>query len=94
MDGWAVPQKQITPFPTRALTSSQRVRYTSAGCPPRSPPLVDLRSGLPKGTLRPRSRDRYLVVMSTRKFRQKDGAVYFATFSCHEWVPLFTALQA
>ena len=32
--------------------------------------------------------------MSTRKFRQKDGAVYFATFSCHEWVPLFTALQA
>ena len=32
--------------------------------------------------------------MSTRKLRQKDGAVYFATFSCHEWVPLFTELQA
>jgi REP element-mobilizing transposase RayT len=32
--------------------------------------------------------------MSTRKLSQKDGAVYFATFSCHEWVPLFTELQA
>ena len=32
--------------------------------------------------------------MSTRKLRQKDGAVYFATFSCHQWVPLFMALQA
>lgn len=28
-----------------------------------------------------------LYAMSTRKLRQKDGAVYFATFSCHEWVP-------
>ena len=32
--------------------------------------------------------------MSTRKLRQKDGAVYFATFSCHQWVPLFMELQA
>ncbi|HOZ41206.1 MAG: hypothetical protein IPO05_02065 [Flavobacteriales bacterium] len=31
--------------------------------------------------------------MSTRKLRQKDGALYFATFSCHEWVPLFSELQ-
>ena len=27
--------------------------------------------------------------MTTRKLRQKDGAVYFATFTCHQWVPLF-----
>ncbi len=35
-----------------------------------------------------------MYAMSTRKHRQKDGAVYFATFTCHEWVPLFSELQA
>lgn len=32
--------------------------------------------------------------MSTRKLREKDGAVYFATFTCHQWVPLFHELNA
>jgi REP element-mobilizing transposase RayT len=32
--------------------------------------------------------------MSTRKLRDKDGAVYFATFTCHQWVPLFHELDA
>jgi REP element-mobilizing transposase RayT len=32
--------------------------------------------------------------MSTRKLRLKDGAVYFATFSCHNWIPLFAELPA
>jgi REP element-mobilizing transposase RayT len=38
--------------------------------------------------------DRYLGLMSIRQFRQKEGAVYFATFTCHQWVPLFHALNA
>ena len=32
--------------------------------------------------------------MAVRKLRQKDGAVYFATFTCHEWVELFRELNA
>ena len=32
--------------------------------------------------------------MATRKLRQKDGAVYFATFTCHQWLPLFHELNA
>ncbi|MEZ4807518.1 MAG: hypothetical protein R2815_08590 [Flavobacteriales bacterium] len=32
--------------------------------------------------------------MSTRKLRQKDGAVYFATFTCHQWLSLFHNLDA
>lgn len=32
--------------------------------------------------------------MSTRKLRQNDGAVYFATFTFHQWVPLFHELDA
>jgi REP element-mobilizing transposase RayT len=32
--------------------------------------------------------------MSTRKLRRKDGAVYFATFTCYQWVPLFHELNA
>jgi len=27
--------------------------------------------------------------MSTRRLRTKDGAVYFATFTCYQWLPLF-----
>jgi len=32
--------------------------------------------------------------MAVRKQRQKDGAVYFATFTCHQWVPLLQELNA
>ncbi len=32
--------------------------------------------------------------MSTRKRRTKDGAVYFATFTCYSWLPLFEQAQA
>lgn len=32
--------------------------------------------------------------MSTRKLRQKDGAVYFATFTCYRFTPLFHELNA
>lgn len=31
--------------------------------------------------------------MSTRKLRQKDGAVYFATFTCYQWTSLFSELN-
>ncbi len=32
--------------------------------------------------------------MSTRKLHQNDGAVYFGTFTCHQWIPLFHELKA
>ena len=32
--------------------------------------------------------------MATRKHREKDGAVYFATFTCHRWLPLFHKVNA
>jgi|GEM_PF-4181323 len=31
--------------------------------------------------------------MAVRKQRQKDGAVYFAAFTCQQWVPLLQALN-
>lgn len=38
-------------------------------------------------TLRPRSRDRYLVMMSTRKLRQQEDAVFYTAFSCAPHIP-------
>jgi REP element-mobilizing transposase RayT len=32
--------------------------------------------------------------MATRTLRQKDGAVYFTTFTCHQWLHLFHELNA
>ena len=32
--------------------------------------------------------------MSTRKLRTKEGAVYFATFTCHRWLPLIELADA
>ena len=32
--------------------------------------------------------------MTVRKQRNKDGAVYFATFTCYQWIPLFQLLDA
>ncbi|HQV53068.1 MAG: hypothetical protein IPI00_03185 [Flavobacteriales bacterium] len=32
--------------------------------------------------------------MSTRKLRTQDGVVYFATFTCYQWLPLFKATNA
>lgn len=32
--------------------------------------------------------------MSTRKLRNKDGATYFATFTCHRWLPLFQGTES
>jgi REP element-mobilizing transposase RayT len=55
---------------------------------------TNLRSGLPQGTLRLHERIFYLGIMTTRTLRQKEGAVYFATFTCYQWVPLFEELKA
>jgi hypothetical protein len=32
--------------------------------------------------------------MATRKLCEKDDAVYFATFTCHRWLPLFQEVNA
>jgi len=32
--------------------------------------------------------------MSDRKLRRKDGAVYFATFTCYAWLPLIHCVNA
>ena len=32
--------------------------------------------------------------MAVRKQRNKDGAVYFATFTCYQWILLFQLLDA
>ena len=36
----------------------------------------------------------YVSSMTVRKQRNKDGAVYFATFTCYQWIPLFQPLDA